>query len=312
MKSIAVFGSLNIDLVSQMERFPQPGETLVAPTFATFPGGKGANQAVACGRSDAPVAMFGAVGEDGFAAELLHSLQASHVQTHHVLRCDGVPSGVASIWVDGQGRNSIAITAGANARVDRHYLDGVLPQLGQVDWVLLQLEIPLETINALLEQLPTSGPRVILDPAPAQSLKALKTSRLALITPNETELETLTNLPVSNAHEIQRACRLLLDRTQAQAVVCKAGAHGAYLDDGCCFRHFPGYVVRSEDSTAAGDAFNGALVSELASGQPLERAIGFANAAGALCVTKQGAQRSIPWRQDIEAFIQAHPLTGAP
>jgi len=312
VKPVAVFGSLNIDLVSQMERFPQPGETLRAHTFATFSGGKGANQAVACGRLGTPVAMFGAVGGDGFGADLLHSLQTSHVQTDHVRRCEEVPSGVASIWVDGHGKNSIAITAGANGCVDRQYLDSVLPQLERVDWLLLQLEIPLETINALLEQLPTRRPQVVLDPAPAHELDALRTSRLALVTPNETELGTLTHLPVSNEKAIQRACRSLLEQTQAQAVVCKAGARGAYLDDGHGFYRFPGYAVRSVDSTAAGDAFNGALVSALASGESIERAINFANAAGALCVTKQGAQRSIPWRQDVESFIQAHPLTGAP
>ena len=311
MNSIAVFGSLNIDLVSQMERFPEPGETLIAHSFATFPGGKGANQAVACGRLGAQVTMFGALGGDEFAVDLVRSLHASHVQTEHVLYCDNVPTGVASIWVNAQGKNSIAVTAGANGRVDRHYLHTVLPELKHTAWLLLQLEIPLETIDDLLKQLPSRRPRVILDPAPAQSLNPLMTSRLAVITPNETELEALTKLPVSSEQEIQKACRFLLNQTGAQAVVCKAGDSGAYLDDGRHFRHFPGYTVRSVDSTAAGDTFNGALATSLAAGDTFERAIRFANASGALCVKKTGGATLDPLATGCGSLHAIRPLNGS-
>ncbi|MBF0528780.1 MAG: ribokinase [Deltaproteobacteria bacterium] len=304
MSSIAILGSLNLDFVTRMERFPRPGETVSACSFSQYTGGKGANQAVACGRLGSMVSMFGALGRDMYGPKLLQSLKESDVGTDDILFCDDAPTGMAHIWVEAGGENSIAILAGANARVSPEYVAQVLPKLKQASWLLLQLEVPLETIASLLRQLPANGPKIILDPAPAQPLDQLPLERVWLITPNEHELQTLVGLPTSTVEEIAEACRRLHATTGIGLVLCKAGDRGAYLDDGRTFRHFPGYSVPSVDSTAAGDAFNGALAVAVSEGKSLVEAIGWANAAGALCVTKAGAQQSLPWRRELEEFIR--------
>ena len=301
---ISVLGSLNIDLVTQMDRFPEHGETVVARSFDQFPGGKGANQAAACGRLGASVSMFGALGEDMFGERLLLSLNESHVETEDLLFLSETSTGMAHIWVDAQGENSIAIIAGANGRIDKEYIDGVIGKISESRWLLLQLEIPLDTMGYLLDRLPSGSPKVILDPAPVHSLKHFPTNRLELITPNEHELHRLTGRSTETENEIQAACRALFELTEVNAVMCKAGSRGAFLYDGDRFRHFPGYKIQSIDSTAAGDAFNGALAVALAEGKPLEAAINFANGAGALCVTKKGAQTSMPLREDLEALLR--------
>jgi ribokinase len=304
MTAIAVLGSLNADLVTRMDRFPHPGETVVGQTFAQFSGGKGANQAVACGRLGATVSMFGALGKDMFAPKLLQSLKESNVNTDDLLHCQDIPTGMAHIWVDAQGENAIAIVAGANAQVDRDYIDSIMSKLTDASWLLLQLEIPLDGMAYLLEHLTSEKPKVILDPAPAQPLDQLPTRRIWLITPNEHELESLTNLSTDTAQGIQQACRTLLKKTGAKTILCKAGSRGAYLDDGIQFQHIPGYPVRNVDSTAAGDVFNGTLAVALSENKSLKEAINIANAAGALCVTRPGAQQSMPWRKELETFLQ--------
>jgi ribokinase len=248
--------------------------------------------------------MFGAVGKDVFAPKLLQSLRESNVRTDDLLHCNNIASGMAHIWVDGQGENSIAIVAGSNARLDREYLDTVIPKIKAASWLLLQLEIPLDTMVYLLRQLPSDPPKVILDPAPAQPLEQFPTERLWLITPNEHELQSLAGFPTTTTEEIEQACRLLLQKTRVKNVVCKAGSKGAYLDDGNRFEHFPGYSVTTVDSTAAGDVFNGTLAVALSEGKTIEEGIPVANAAGALCVTRPGAQQSMPYRKDLEAFLQ--------
>lgn len=306
MKSIAVLGSLNADLVVQMDRYPNPGETTVAKSFAQFSGGKGANQAVACGRLDAAVSMFGAVGKDLFAARLLQSLEESNVNHHHICHCADTSTGMAHIWVDAEGENSIAIVAGANGRVDKDYIESVLPTVKKFPWLLLQLEVPMDSMRYLVDKLPSDSPKVILDPAPAQPLAQLPTQRLWLMTPNEHELQSLTGISTVDTAGIRKACRVLIEKSGTRAVLCKAGSRGAFLDDGNRFQHFSGYEVRAVDSTAAGDAFNGALAVALSEGKSLQEAIGIANAAGALCVTRPGAQQSMPWRTELDVFFNTH------
>jgi ribokinase len=307
---IAVLGSLNIDLVAQVERFPQPGETVVGRSFQQFTGGKGANQAVACGRLGADVCMFGAVGDDVFAEKLLKTLKESNVDIDAINVCEDAGTGVAHIWVDARGENAIAIIAGANGKVDSEYVDSAISRLTVAPWLLLQLETPLESLAYLLEQLPPYTPKIILDPAPAQSLDAIPTQRIWLITPNEHELHWLTGLSTKTEADIQLASDKLIESTGVQAVLCKAGSRGAYYYDGNQFNHYPAYEVDTVDSTAAGDAFNGALAVALSEGKAMDSAIRFANAAGALCVTAEGAQQSIPLRKDVEAYLRtASPST---
>lgn len=306
MTSIAILGSLNADLVVNMDRFPGPGETVVARSFNTYSGGKGANQAAACGRAGGDTAMFGAVGDDDFGRTLVRSLTDSDVIADNILRCPDVHSGLAHIWVENSGENSIAIVPGANARVDQDYIDSVFPKINDAKLILLQLEIPLDAMAYLLNKIGEDGPMVILDPAPAMPLDELPTQHIWLLTPNEHELSVLTGRPTDNEKNIEAACSTLLDHSGAGAVICKAGSRGAYLHDGSDFQHYPGYKVRTVDSTAAGDAFNAALAVALSENQSIKEAIKWANAAGALAVTKPGAQNSLPWRAEVDEFLRTH------
>jgi ribokinase len=253
--------------------------------------------------------MFGAVGQDVFAEKLLKTLKESNVETDAIHVCEDAGTGVAHIWVDAKGENAIAIIAGANGKVDREYVDNAISRLTVAPWLLLQLETPLETLAYLLEQLPPYTPKIILDPAPAQSLDVLPTQRIRLITPNEHELHWFTGLSTKTDADIQLASEKLIESTGVQAVLCKAGSRGAYYFDGNQLIRYPAFEVEVVDSTAAGDAFNGALAVALSEGKVMDSAIRFANAAGALCVTAQGAQQSIPLRKDVEAYLRTESPT---
>lgn len=293
MGVIAVLGSVNMDLVAEVERLPQPGETVPGLSFARYPGGKGANQAVAAAHLGAQVSFFGKVGDDFFGKELLKTLRKNGVNVEAVGQEGESPSGIASIWVAADGENAIVYVPGANARVDPAYVDQVLAKLSQAKILLLQLEIPLPTIAHLLWRLPKDGPIVILDPAPAQDVSGLPLKRVDILTPNRGELFALTK-----EEDLKRAARKLLAAGVGRVIV-KAGSEGAYLIERDNFRHFPAFPVDPVDTTAAGDAFNGALASALAEGRPTEAAITFGNAAGALSTTRRGAQPSLPYRKDV-------------
>ena len=314
-RRIAVFGSLNVDLVTRLERFPRPGETVEARAFTMYPGGKGANQAVACGKLGAQVAMYGALGSDSLAERLQTSLNEAGVDVGAVASLDGVATGTADIWVDDSGENMIAIAAGANGGVDAAYVDEHIAALSRASFLLLQLEVPLATLAHLLGRIPDeSGPRVILDPAPARPLDSLPLERVWLITPNEHELAALTGLATDSADAVRRAAGALAARTGVRRVLTKAGARGAYLSEGERFEAVPGFPTRVVDTTAAGDAFNGALATALATApasapvgaDDLVSAIRFAHAAAAIAVTRPGAQPAMAARPEVERFLRQH------
>jgi len=309
---IAVFGSLNVDLVTRLERFPGPGETVAARDFAMYPGGKGANQAVACGKLGADVAMYGMLGTDALAERLLASLEGAGVATHALRTVEDAATGTADIWVEDSGENMIAIAAGANGRVDAAYVDEHLAALAAADYLLLQLEVPTASLAHLLAHVPVSGgPRVILDPAPARPLDALPKGRVWMVTPNEHELARLTGMPVNDGAAIRAAARALGERAGAEVVLVKAGARGAYLSTAERFEAIEGYSVDAVDTTAAGDAFNGALAAALAGSaggrSGLDEAVRFAHAAAAVAVTRPGAQPAMASHEDVEAFLKQHP-----
>ena len=293
---ICVVGSINTDLVIGVETIPRPGETIEGKSLAHYPGGKGANQAVAAARLGAQVLMFGKVGSDQFGKDLYTGLRKNRVDTTNVERADA-SSGLAVISVAKSGENAITVVPGANALVDRQYIDEHLELLASCDILLLQLEIPLITIDHLLRLLPAGRPLVILDPAPARDISRLMLERIDVLTPNEHELSLLTG-----SSNIEAGSRLLVSRG-VKNVICTAGADGAYLTTSTACTHFPPFDVKPLDTTAAGDAFNGALAWALQT-RPLSEAISYACAAGALATTKRGAQPSLPLLSDIEGILK--------
>ncbi len=296
---IAVLGSANMDLVTEVARIPRPGETVAGESLRYYPGGKGANQAVAAARLGAAVAFFGKVGRDPFGDRLIEGLRADGIDVSAVARVVEPPTGTASIWVERTGENAIACVPGANGAVDAAYAARVFDRIAAADVLLLQFEIPLATIAFVLERLPKDRPIVILDPAPAQTLSGLPLDRVDILTPNRTELSTLTGID-----GLESAARRLLS-LGVRGVVCKAGDQGAYWI-GETTTHVPTIPVEVVDSTAAGDAFNGALGCAVTE-RPILEAIRFANAAGALAATKRGAQPSLPRRSEVDRLLAAVP-----
>jgi ribokinase len=255
-------------------------------------GGKGANQAVAAARLGASVSFFGKVGRDPFGERLLEGLRADGVNVAAVESTDKEATGTASIWVEEGGENAIACVPGANGMVDADYIDRIFDRVAAADVLLLQLEIPLDTVAYLLGRLPRGRPLVILDPSPAQDLSRLPLRRVDVLTPNRTELLALTQMD-----DMKSAAAALL-RAGIGAVICKAGGEGAFWF-GETMSHVPAVPVCVVDTTAAGDAFNGALACAITERSMLD-AIRWANAAGAIATTKAGAQPSLPRRVDVD------------
>ena len=293
-----------MDLVTEVPHLPQPGETVLGRRFNRYPGGKGANQAVGAARLGAPTAMFGKVGTDSLADELLDKLAENGIDISRVEREISCSSGIASILVSEKGENVIACVPGANGRVDVSYVDDLLPVIVQAKVLLLQLEIPLATIDYLLRQLPVEGPMVILDPAPAQDLSSLFLERIDILTPNSGEL-----LAMTGEDRVEVAAHRFLDRG-VKRVICKCGAQGSYVIYHEHSYHSSPFQIDAIDTTAAGDAFNGALAVALAEGQSLREAVRWANAAGALAATKKGAQPSLPTRAEVDRLVKQGAVSG--
>jgi ribokinase len=299
---IVVVGSLNMDLVTRAERIPQPGETILGGDLQTFPGGKGANQAVAARRIGAQVAMIGRVGQDAFAAPLLQALGNAGVDSSHVLQDPSAATGVAIIVVDQKGQNSIVVCSGANAHLSPQDIRSAESTIAGADALLLQLESPLETVREAAEIARDHGVRVILNPAPARPLPEALLRNVDVLVPNESEASLLTGLPVKDIPQVEAAAARLHEMG-AEAVVVTLGERGAlYLYKGESHR-VPAFEVTPVDTTAAGDAFMGGFAVALAEGKPFAEAVRWGNAAGALATTKMGAQPSLPERGAVENLI---------
>jgi len=311
-RAIVVTGSLNMDFVVQVERLPAPGETAKGWNFQTVPGGKGANQACAAARlsRDHSVVMIGRVGFDAFADHLRASLAASGADTSRIHGCRSAPTGVALIWVDRAGQNSIVIAPGANGALSAADMETERSAFVSAACALFQLETPLEAVAAGLRLARDHGVLSVLDPAPAQPLQSGLLALVGLLTPNETEACLLAGRPPARV-SLQDAPALaeeLLARGP-RAVVLKLGDQGCYYSGPEGRFHAPGFPVQAVDATAAGDTFNGALAVALAEGRPIPEALRFANAAAALSVTRLGAQASIPSREETDRFLSAQPAS---
>jgi ribokinase len=304
-KRIVVVGSINLDLVGATQRIPIAGETVAGLSFQTFPGGKGANQAVAAARLDCPVSMLGKLGSDIFGAQLRESLEESKVNTDGI---DVVPgsSGVALITTDAKGQNAITVVAGANGQLSPLDLDAHIETIRSAGILLTQLEIPLETVEylgaiAIRERIP-----LVLDPAPARPLPASLLKCVDWFTPNETEAcFLLGRVPGKLSNEaLEDAAKGLL-ALGSRNVILKLGERGCYvaLLDGTR-QLLPPFNVHAVDTTAAGDAFNGAFAVALLNGQDPLSSASWAGAVAALSVTRPGAQPSMPTRLEVDRFLE--------
>ena len=304
--TVVVFGSINMDLVVRTPRLPAPGETLTGYTFFTAPGGKGANQAVACARLGAPTRMVGRVGDDLFGEQLRASLRSFGVQDDGVLTTPG-PSGVALIAVDDLAENTIVIVPGANGSVSIADIPRLEAVLDGARILLVQLEVPIETVVAAARAAHTRGVTVILDPAPALPLPDELYALADIITPNEHEAATLTGIAVHDDQGAIAAARALIARG-ARRVALKLGARGALTADAEGEQFWSPFTVTPVDTVAAGDAFNGGLAVALSEGRSFNEAIRWGLAAGALSVTRHGAQPSMPERNEVLTLLAQERL----
>lgn len=298
---VVVVGSLNMDLIVRMPRFPMAGETLAGHGFATAAGGKGANQAVAAARLGATVAMFGCVGDDAHGAELRAGLLAEGIDCTAVATAPGVATGIATILVDDAGQNAIVIVAGGNGEMTSERLAGHDALLQAADIVIAQLEVPLATVEATLLRAHELGRTVILNPAPAVGpLPAHWYGLIDYLIPNESEAALLTGIAVDSPQSARQAAQQLL-ACGAKRVLITLGSQGVFYADGERHLHLPVEPVVAVDTTAAGDTFVGGFAAGLAEGLSLEGAIRLGQQAAALAVTRPGAQPSIPHRHELPA-----------
>lgn len=294
--AVVIFGSINMDLVVKTPRLPRPGETLPGHTFFTAPGGKGANQAVAAARMGAVTRMVGRLGDDVFAGALRASLESYGVDTKGVSNVPNTPCGVALIQVDDRAENSIVYVAGANATLGEESLNALEQALEGAKALLLQLEVPLVSVEAAARIAQERKVSVILDPAPAQPLPDSLFGLVNLTTPNQVEAEMLTGIAADTPDGARRAAQALLARGVGDVVIKMAG-QGIFWAKGD--QHIPAFPVTPVDTVAAGDAFNGALAAALDEGLPMTEALRWAQAAGAISVTRAGAQPSMPNRTEV-------------
>jgi len=295
---IIVVGSSNTDMVIKAAKFPLPGETILGGEFFLFPGGKGANQAVAAARLGGNVIFIAKVGNDVFGEQALQQFKREGIITDYVARDPDRPSGVALITVDSKGENTIAVAQGSNGALSSDDVQKAESEFEKSDIVLTQLETPLQTILHVAELVGKFQKRLILNPAPGMKLPDDLFPSLYLITPNESETEVLTGISVRDNSSIKRAAEKLKEMGVANVIIT-LGSEGAYLYNDAGGKHIPTRKVKAIDTTAAGDVFNGALAVALSEMKSLEEAVDFANHAAAISVTKMGAQASAPYRKEL-------------
>ncbi len=295
---IVVVGSANTDFIVPVPKIPSPGETVLGGDLIRAEGGKGANQAVSAQRLGAQVTLVACLGEDDLGSAYLKKLEQEGVDLRYIRRTAKRPSGVALIFVDNRGQNAIAVAPGANSELSPGDVERAELAIASCQMVLLQLEVPLETVEKAITLAKKHGKLVLLNPAPAQTLPETLLKQIDLLVPNEKEAMALVGRrgdPASLARRLQEM--------GAQTVVVTLGGKGCFVASRDARFTVPAFPVQAVDATAAGDCFVGALGVALAEGQSLKEAVTFANAAAALSVTKMGAQPSLPPREEVEAFL---------
>lgn len=295
---IIVIGSANTDMVVKAKKLPLPGETLLGGTFFMNAGGKGANQAVAAARLGGNVTLVTKVGNDIFGKQTVDSLKKEGINTDFVFVDDAAPSGTALIMVNEEGENCIVVAPGANANLLPADIS-IIKNINEAEIILMQLEIPMETIAAVAKIAKANHQKVIINPAPAQKLNDELLKGLFLITPNETEATLLTGIKVEDETTASPAAEVFLKKG-VQNVIITLGKQGAYFQNADLKIKIPAPIVKALDTTAAGDTFSGAISVALTEGKDWENAIKFAIEAASISVTRMGAQSSVPYRNEMD------------
>lgn len=300
--NLVVLGSINADHILNLETFPTPGETVTGNQYQVAFGGKGANQAVAAGRSGANIAFIACTGNDDTGERVRKQLASDNIDTAPVSVVEGESTGVALIFVNAEGENVIGIHAGANAALTTERVEAQRGIIAGAEALLMQLESPVESVLTAAKIAHENHTTVVLNPAPARVLSDELLALVDIITPNETEAEKLTGIRVENDNDAARAAKVLHAKGIG-TVIITLGSRGVWSSVNGEGRRVPGFKVKAIDTIAAGDTFNGALVTALLEGKAMDDAIRFAHAAAAIAVTRKGAQPSVPWRKEIDEFL---------
>ncbi|MDR0543113.1 MAG: ribokinase [Dysgonamonadaceae bacterium] len=301
IKKILVVGSSNTDMVIKTSHLPCAGETVLGGTFFMNPGGKGANQAVAIARLGGQVTFICKTGNDVFGYQSHQLFEDEGIDVSYVFSDTASPSGVALIMVDENGENSIVVGPGANALLTSNDIAAAGEAIDAADFILMQLEIPLETVEFVAKRAAEKNKKVILNPAPARTLSKELLQNLYLITPNETEAELISGIKITGEASVRKAAERIVE-LGVDNVIITLGSKGAFVySEGVC-EIVPAFKVKVEDTTAAGDIFNGALTVALAENRPILDAVRFACKAAAISVTRTGAQSSAPYRNEVDVF----------
>lgn len=309
MNRLVVLGSVNADHVLRVPHFPRPGETLTGHSYQVVPGGKGANQAVAAARLGAPVAFIARIGDDAIGQQMRNGFALDGIDVSAVELDEQLPTGIAIIYVSDEGENSIGISAEANGALSPAMVKRHETLIADAHTLLLQLEVPLESVFEAASLARSHGTRVVLNPAPARPLPADLLALVDLITPNQTEAELLTGVKVTDeASAAQAATRF--HQMGIADVMITLGSQGVYCSNARQQQLIPGFRVEAVDTTAAGDTFNGALLAAELAGADFNDAVRFAHGAAALSVTKFGAQSSIPSKVEVDTFLLAQTAQG--
>lgn len=300
---LVVLGSINADHILNLNAFPAPGETVTGNQYQVAFGGKGANQAVAAGRSGASIAFIACTGDDDTGERIRKQLVSDNIDVEPVSTIAGESTGVALIFVNGEGENVIGIHAGANAALSPALVEAQRERIAQASALLMQLESPIESVLAAAKIAHQHQTMVALNPAPARELPDELLTLVDIITPNETEAEKLTGIAVKNDEDAAKAAQALHNKG-IKTVIITLGSRGVWASVEGKGQRVPGFKVEAVDTIAAGDTFNGALITALLEEKPLADAIRFAHAAAAIAVTRKGAQPSVPWRDEIDLFLR--------
>lgn len=305
MKKILVIGSSNVDLITSVDHFPKPGETIEGQSFTQAMGGKGANQALSAFRAGGDVKFITCLGNDSFGRIALQSYHEEGLNVSLSKICNDTPTGKATIWVDREGENSIIIIPGANQKLTPDYIEMIQQEIELADFIVLQMEIPYQTVQLVCEIGSKFGKKIILNAAPAYPLDNEILQSLYILLVNKSEIEIITGMKIETDGE-QELIATLLDKG-VENVILTLGSKGSLFKNREASIHTPAFEVTVTDTTAAGDTFCGALAAEISRNGDIGQVLRFATAAAALCVTRLGAQPSIPSKSEIHRFLESQP-----